>query len=410
MADTFRIQPIIVKERIKELDFLRGFAILGILIMNIQSFSMPEAAYLNPMAYGDLTGINKWVWIFSHIFGDMKFMTIFSILFGAGIYLFAQNAEKKTGKSAGLHYRRTFWLLLIGLVHAHLIWYGDILVPYAICAIFIFHLRNIRPGIQIAIGIVLISVHTLIYLGAGFSMPNWPPASVESVMESWNPDIKIIKEKIAAYTGSYSEQLTIRSQSATFMETTVLLMLLFWRVSGLMLIGMALYKWGILTAKRGFSFYTRGLLISWLIGLSIVIYGIYANFATEWSLEFSMFIGSQYNYWGSLFVSYGLICGIMLVAKSKIVQGLKDRLAAVGQMALTNYLIQSIICTFIFYGIGLSYFGKIERIGQILIVVGIWTLQLIWSQQWLNKFQFGPFEWLWRSVTYLKWQKFKKEY
>ena len=126
------LQPTVQQERIQSLDVLRGFAILGILIMNVQSFAMPGAAYLNPMAYGDLTGPNKWVWILSHLFADQKFMTIFSILFGAGVVLFSESAEKKLGKSAGLHYRRTFWLLLIGLFHAHIIWYGDILVSYAL--------------------------------------------------------------------------------------------------------------------------------------------------------------------------------------------------------------------------------------------------------------------------------------
>ena len=119
--NTTSLNPTLGEERIDSLDILRGFAILGILIMNIQSFSMPGPAYLNPMAFGDMTGANKWVWILSHIFGDQKFMTIFSILYGAGVVMVTQNAEKKTGKSASLHYRRTFWLLIIGLIHAHLI-------------------------------------------------------------------------------------------------------------------------------------------------------------------------------------------------------------------------------------------------------------------------------------------------
>jgi uncharacterized protein len=130
------LAPTSGQERILSLDVLRGFAILGILIMNIQSFAMPGAAYLNPMAYGDMTGANRWAWILSHLLADQKFMTIFSILYGAGIVLVTERAESRTGKSAGLHYKRTFWLLVIGLIHAHIIWYGDILVPYALCDIF----------------------------------------------------------------------------------------------------------------------------------------------------------------------------------------------------------------------------------------------------------------------------------
>ena len=111
------LHPTLGKERIQSLDILRGIAILGILIMNIQSFAMPSSAYLNPASFGDLEGINYWVWVISHVFADQKFMTIFSILFGAGIVLVTQKAEQREGKSAKLHYKRTFWLLVIGLLH-----------------------------------------------------------------------------------------------------------------------------------------------------------------------------------------------------------------------------------------------------------------------------------------------------
>ena len=146
------LSPTKLNERIQSLDIIRGIAILGILIMNIQSFSMPGSAYSNPMAFGDLNGINKWVWIVSHLFADMKFMNIFSILFGAGIILVTSKSEIKTGKSASLHYKRTFWLLILGLLHAHLIWYGDILVTYALCAFILFPLRKIKPSIQLLFG------------------------------------------------------------------------------------------------------------------------------------------------------------------------------------------------------------------------------------------------------------------
>ena len=108
------LSPTKLNERIQSLDIIRGIAILGILIMNIQSFSMPGSAYSNPLAFGDLNGINKWVWIISHVFADMKFMNIFSLLFGAGIILVTSKSEMKTGKSASLHYKRTFWLLILG--------------------------------------------------------------------------------------------------------------------------------------------------------------------------------------------------------------------------------------------------------------------------------------------------------
>jgi len=387
---------------------LRGFAILGILVMNIQSFSMVGAAYLNPTAYGDLTGLNKWIWILSHIFVDQKFMTLFSLLFGAGIVLITQRSDERTGKSLGLFYRRTFWLLVIGLFHAHVIWYGDILVPYAISAFFVYFLRKVKPKWQIVIGVLVISVHTLFYVGAGYSIPYWPEESVTEAMKSWEPDEQSIQDEITAYTGSFSEQMKERSEAAFFMETMVFLILFLWRTAGLMLVGMALFKLGVLTAQRSKSFYKNGFILSWIVGIPMVAYGVYRNFQAGWPLE-SMFIGSQYNYWGSLIVSFGYICLVMLIVKSDFFMSTQKRLAAVGQMALTNYIMQSVICTFIFYGFGLGLFGKIDRAGQVLIMLGVLILQLYWSKAWLTKFRFGPLEWLWRTLTYMKRQPMKVE-
>jgi uncharacterized protein len=402
------LQPTQSKERIKSLDFLRGFALLGILIMNIQGFSMPGASYINPTDYGDLTGINKWVWIFSHIFGDQKFMTIFSILYGAGIIMVTEKAESRTGKSAGLHYRRTFWLLIIGLIHAHLIWHGDILVPYAICAALAYFFRKMKPVRLLIIGILIILVHTAFYLFMGTSMEHWPPEALEGARSAWNTAPEEINEEIAALTGSISEQIQQNSATATIMETMIFLFVFLWRAGGLMLVGMALYKWGVLTAQKSIDFYKKGLVYGLLIGLPIVIYGVYANFKADFAFEYSMYIGSQYNYIGSLLVSFSFICGIMFIAKSDRLSWLQDRLAAIGQMALSNYVAQSLICTFIFYGMGLGLFGQVERSGQILIVFGVWIVLMLWSRSWLDRFQFGPLEWLWRSLTYWKRQGFKK--
>ncbi|MBT8236973.1 MAG: DUF418 domain-containing protein [Bacteroidia bacterium] len=401
-------QPVQTKERIQALDFLRGFALLGILIMNIQLFAMPMAAYLNPTSFGDFNGLNKGVWIFGHLFADEKFMTLFSILFGAGIILMTQRAVERSGRSAALHYRRTFWLLVIGLTHAHLIWSGDILVPYAIGALFVYLFRNAKPLTLLIVGILVIGVHTLIYGFMGSTMEFWPPESIEMAKQSWIPSEELIQHQIDAVTGSLSEQISFNSAEATFLETFVLLMILFWRASGLMLVGMALYKWGILTAKRSKAFYTRGLIAGCLLGLSITGYGMYTNFQAGFSFEYSMYLGSQWNYWGSLFMGFGYICGIMLLAKSNALPWLRDRLAAVGQMALTNYLMHSILGVFIFWGVGLGLCGQLERWQQLMVVIGVWVLQILWSRPWLNSFRFGPMEWLWRSLTYMERQPFRR--
>ena len=402
------IAPTNSGERIQSLDFLRGFAVLGILFMNIQSYSMPGAAYLNPFAYGSLDGINWWVWLLSHIFTDQKFMSIFSMLFGAGVVLVTQRAGEKGVSQAGLHYRRTFWLLVIGLIHAHLIWYGDILVIYALCALFVYLFRKVRPVRTLIVGLLLIAVHSIFSLFGGFTFEYWPQESRAEIAALWQPNDEEIQEEIAAVTGSLSEQISHNSAAALEMETGTFFYLFLWRAGGLMLVGMALYKWGVFSAGRSRRFYFRGLILSFLLGFPLIIFGVVHNNAAGWSYEYSMLIGSQYNYWGSLFVSFGYICLVMLISLSGSFSRLRTRLAAVGRMALTNYIAQSLICVLLFYGIGLGLFGQVERIWQLVIVLVILLLQIAWSRPWLKRYRFGPLEWLWRSLTYWKKQPFRR--
>ncbi|MDH3243499.1 MAG: DUF418 domain-containing protein [Saprospiraceae bacterium] len=401
--------PVTSSERIQALDFLRGVAILGILIMNIQSFAMPGAAYTNPTAFGDLNGINRWVWMLSHLLGDQKFMTIFSLLYGAGIVMIAERAKAKAARPASLHFRRTFWLLIIGLIHAHLIWYGDILVSYALCALFVYFFRKLRPLTLLIIGVLFVSMHTLLYWFFGTSLEHWPVDALNLAKSSWQPTPEEIEAEINAVTGSLLEQIKYNSQSALFLEILVFPVLFLWRAGGLMLVGMAMYKWGILSGLKSSRFYQLGLLCSWLLGFPIVIYGLVQNFETDWNFHYSMYLGSQYNYWGSLPISFGYICITMLIIRSKALPWIRIRLAAVGQMALTNYLSQSIICIIIFYGIGFGLFGRLDRVYQIGILVPIWLLQILWSKPWLDRYRFGPAEWMWRSLTYLKFQPFIKK-
>lgn len=399
-------KPVVSSERIKALDLLRGVAVLGILIMNIQSFSMPGTAYINPMSYGDMTGANEWVWILSHVFGDQKFMTLFSVLFGAGIILITNKAESKSASAKGIHYRRNFFLLIFGIIHGHLIWSGDILFIYALCAFWVYWFRNKSAKTLFIVGLVVISVHSILYLFAGFSMEHWPQEAIEGNKTAWESSVAYNQKEIAAFTGTWGEQIAKTSEQAIFFETFLFLTIFIWRAGGLMLVGIALYKWGVITGAKSIAFYKKTWLINWVIGLPIVIYGVWQNFEHAWAFEFSMFIGSQFNYWGSLFVSMGILSAVMIWAKSGGFDWLKSRLEAVGQMALTNYLMQSILCTFIFYGMGLGLFGSIERTDQIGIVLAVWMIQILWSKTWLEKYRFGPFEWLWRSMTYGKRQPF----
>lgn len=395
-----RIGPVGVGERIASIDVLRGFALLGILIMNIQSFSMIEAAYLNPTAYGDLSGLNRWVWTLSHIVANEKFISIFSMLFGAGIVLMTGRADAGGIRPGGLHTRRSIWLIVMGLLHAYLLWYGDILFTYGVCALIVFSRRKLPPRKLIIAGLIIFSVAFLLFMFFGISLRFWPEESKAESMQNWLPSEEAISAELAAYRGAWLEQMRARIPAAVALQTLVFLVLEGWRVCGLMLIGMALFKMGVFSAERSKRFYVAMVGIGYAVGLPLAITGVEKNFAAGWAFEYSMFLGSQFNYWGSLFVALGHVGVVMLACSSGLLGRLRRVLAALGRMALTNYLMQTVICITVFYGHGLGLFGYVERKHQVLIVFAVWAVQLFYSPIWLWHFKFGPAEWVWRSLTY----------
>jgi len=396
------------EKRIISIDLLRGFAVLGILIMNVQSMSMIGAAYINPTAYGDLTGLNKWIWISGNLFADSKFMSIFSMLFGVGIILFTERALQKGRRAGPLHYRRNFWLLIFGMIHAYLIWYGDILVAYSLCAFLAFVFRKLKPRTLIISSILFFIVPIIFTVGSGSTIQTWPEEAYNQNMESWMPLQETIDNEITAMQGSWMDQMDQRVSDTVFMQTFLFFWQTFWRVMSMMLLGMALYKWGIFTAKKSNLFYIKMTIIALVVGFFFTGSGIVQNFRHSWSMEFSMFAGSMYNYIGSVGSALAYIALAMLLAKSAKFIKLKHVVSSVGKMAFTNYILMSVLGTFIFYGFGLGIFGQVERTGQILIVFGIWIVLLTISPLWLKSYRYGPLEWLWRGLTYWRLQPMKK--
>src|ERR1051326_5115197 len=159
--------PVVETERIASMDVLRGFALLGILVMNIQSFAMVGAVYDNPTAYGNLNGANLLVWLLSHVLADQKFLSIFSMLFGAGIVLMWQKGQSSGNRPVRMHYRRMGCLILFGLLHAYLLWYGDILYAYGMCGLFVYLFRRKSPRTLVASALVLAMIGSLIAIGLG---------------------------------------------------------------------------------------------------------------------------------------------------------------------------------------------------------------------------------------------------
>ena len=383
--------------RIHSLDLLRGFAVLGILIMNITSFSQVNIAYMNPMIGAGLEGYNQYFHAFNYIFADTRFMSIFSILFGAGVVLFTNNAEAKGKKVGALHYKRMFWLLLFGLLHAYFIWEGDILVAYAICGCLIYLLRKKTIRALLIISIILFIVPLTFNLMTYYGMT---AEELESTFAFFYPSSEEITTEVQIMQGSFLEQMPIRLENAIEFQTLVFMIETFWRTTSLMLLGMILYRKGILSANKSISYYSKMILIGFGIGLIISLIGLNQSYDSGWSGAYVMTIGANYKLISGVFIAIGYIGFVMWCFKKGVFKKLQNRLQSAGRMAFTNYIGMSLICSLIFNGHGLALYGTFDRLQQFLVVVSIWVLILIVSPLVLRKYRYGPLEWLWRKLTY----------
>ena len=390
-------QPIDLKNRIHSLDLLRGFAVLGILIMNITSFSKISMAYMNPKIGAGLEGYNQYFHGFNFIFADTRFMSIFSMLFGAGVVLFTQRIEAKGKRVAALHYKRMFWLLLFGLIHAYFIWVGDILVAYAICGslVFFFRKKSIRTLFIMAIILFLIPIifNFMTYYGM-------PADELESTFAFFHPTTKEIASQTKAMRGSYLEQMPLRMKEALGLQTVVFMLEMFWRASAMMLLGMILYRKGVLSAEKSTTYYKKMMWVGFVPGLILSGISLSQAYASEWNAAYVMNIGANYKFVSGIFMALGYIGLVIWCHKKGVFIKFQNRLRATGRMAFTNYIGMSVICTLIFNGHGLGLFGTLDRLEQFLIVISIWILILIISPLVLKNYRFGPLEWLWRKLTY----------
>jgi uncharacterized protein len=389
--------PIGKPDRIGSLDALRGVALLGILLVNIFSFAQPH--YSNPNAYGDLRGANFGVWLFSHTFAYLKFLSIFSMLFGAGVYLFTSRLEGAGRQSRWLHYRRMLMLIAFGLLHAYFLWFGDILVHYGICGLLLYPLRQLSPRrlILIGTGILLIPI-----LAGVFYINTMGPSDFREFGNDLHPTPTAVADDLATFRGGWVGQLSTRASEAFEFETTVFGWEYFWRELGLMVIGMALFKLGVFSATLNNTVYIRMISAAIVVGIPLTLYGVYDNYKVGWQSVPIYFRGEFVDYVASLFLAFGWVGAVMLACKSPVTKKFIGPLKAVGRAAFSNYILQTLICTTLFYGQGFGLYGHISRVGQVGIVLAIWVVELIVSSFWFRFFRMGPLESLWRSLTYWK--------
>ena len=383
--------------RISSLDALRGVAVLGILVVNIQSFAFVAAARTNPTVQGDLDGANWCIWLLTYVMFDGKFISMFAILFGASIVLLADGWSRRKVPATPIHLRRMAILLVIGLLHAYLLWYGDWLATLAVTGTLAFLYRELSPQRLVLVGVVVYAVGSLTVPLSVWWASGSAPDLVAQVASRWAPSPEEVAWEVSRYRGGWLAQMEHRVPTAYRYETSYLAVRGLWQMTGLMLIGMALQRLGVLTAARGRAFYGAMAATGFGIGVPVVLYGVSRSIASHWDLETFRTITSPLNYWGGLVMCLGWIGSVMLVVRV----GMTMRpLEAVGRLALTNYLLQSVVCTTIFYGHGLGLFGAVGRVGQAGIVVAVWALEIAFSVWWLKRFDFGPVEWAWRCLTY----------
>ena len=383
--------------RIKSLDTLRGAGVLGMLAIHIQLFAFPSLARWNPTAYGDLTGVNWWVWLATLVLADGKFITIFAMLLGVSIVMLASETGVRGASAWRAHLRRMLVLLVLGLLHAYLLWYGDMLVPLALSGTVVFFARRLSAGKLLVLGASVFVAGSVLSFVLTSATAQSDPAALAAWRAQWTPRPETIALEIAQYRGGWAEQMAHRVPAALETETAYFVTHLFWQIAGLMMIGMGLFKAGVLSALRSQAFYVRMAALGFGIGALLNALGIWRSSTTRWDLLDFALISQQLHYWGNLFVALGWTALVMLLCQRA--WPLRS-LSAVGRMALTNYLLQSVICTTIFYGHGFGLFGRVDRIGQLAIVIGIWTFQLLASRAWLGYFTVGPAEWLTRWLVF----------
>jgi uncharacterized protein len=425
------LAPVAEKDRIKLIDALRGVALLGILLMNIPGFSMAD--YSSESFKSDPKNVNFWVSAVISVFFEGKMRALFGMIFGAGVLLFVSKKEQAGRSVTALFYRRMFWLILFGLIHAHLIlWVGDILYLYGICGMVVYVCRKVKPA-YLVLGVPLVAVvdftaGTLFYQhfrekriayveASAVARENKPLSEAQkNALVDWRevektliPDRETAQENTRKMKSNYATVASHLRPLAWKVET-MFLPVEIWDSLALMFLGLALYRWGFLTGQWSNRDYARIAAIGYSIGLPLAAYSFYHSYLYRPNLESSLsrmevvpieWVRLLYPF-QRIFLVMAHVSAIILLYKSRYAQALFRRLEAVGQMALTNYIMHSVICTLFFFGYGLNYYGELEFYQIYFVVAAIWILQLIASPLWLRRFLFGPLEWVWRSLTYWK--------
>ena len=406
-------------DRILSIDVVRGMAVLGILLMNVVAMGLPTYAYLNPIFGGGTEGADFWTWAVNNVLADGKMRALFTMLFGASAVLIAGRAEAGAGLGpVQTHYRRLFWMFVIGMIHAYFFFLGDILVTYALAGALVFPLRRLDPRLLVGIGGTLLAalfgwhLLDLANLQALQAAASAPGAS-EAVRTAWAEASQgfiappgFSEQEIALFRGGFLDALEARARVAALLQLTIPFDAGPEAV-GQMLIGMGLFRLG---------FFSLGWSTRAYLGVAALGYLVAAPFTALLAslmhqAGFEPVRTHELLVWQSItrpFIALAHASVLLLIVRAGLFRGLVSRLEAAGRMAFTNYLMTSVITSLVFCGYGLGLYGHLSRAEQLWVVAGVWTLILLWSRPWLARFRYGPLEWVWRSLVQWKRQPFRK--
>jgi uncharacterized protein len=393
---TEAIKPVSIKERIDILDALRGIAICGILLGNMQWFSGYGMAPLAP----DTTEIDRAVIFAVHWLIEGKFYSIFSFLFGFGFALQIARAEARGDKNASLFKRRLFWLLLIGLAHAYLLWAGDILSIYALVGFVLLLFRKKSDRSLIKWAIILVTIPIIWYLTVFVLFISFAPPDVQQQISGGQAEFFSNAAK-EIQNGSYFQ--IVSGFNLNYVVGRYLGLIFDMRLPKIL----AMFLLGVWAYRRG-AFQDRDLIrrtLVFALPFGLIVNFVFAYVSGKEALmppSFAGLAGVILYSFGVPALALGIAALVATIWYSDAGKNVISILTPLGRMALTNYLLQTATCVTIFYGYGLGYFGKLTPWQVSAIAVAIFSSQIVISIIWLRFFAYGPIEWIWRQLTYRK--------
>jgi uncharacterized protein len=395
-------------ERIVTLDVVRGVAVMGILAMNVVAFAMPFQAYMNPAAFGSEGAADYAAWALNFLLIDGKMRGLFSFLFGASMLLVIERAAAGGRDPGSVHFRRMAWLLVFGLLHFAFIWFGDILAGYALVGMIAYLFHRLTPRALVAWGVGLLVVQTLVFgafalAALALQYAAADPGAASELAASWSqmqaqygvPGQQALAADLALHHGGYLPLFLHRIDRLT--EPFAGVLFFGWETLAYFLFGMALLKSGFFHGIWSRRQYVRVLLVGYGVGVPVMATIAYFFYQSGFSVPamFGLALGATTPVRPLMILATASLIILLTSRGGKMV----DRIAATGRAAFTNYIATSVLMTTFFYGYGFGLYGSLGRAELWVVVIATWALMLLWSKPWLQRYRYGPLEWVWRSLA-----------